>query len=110
MKGFKTNIQEHIDQKEGQSSLFKAVNLQLNLLVLKIGDSTEMLTDNDSDLVIKVESGMARIQIGSILYEVAEGDLLIVPVGLKYKIINVDDAHHLRLFIIYAPPPSPVIG
>ncbi len=106
MKGFKTNIQEHIDQKEGQTALFKAVNLQLDLLVLKIGDATGLLTNNDSDLIIKIESGIGRIQVGSILYEVAEADLVIVPAGLKYKIINVDDAHHLRLFVIFAPLPS----
>ncbi len=106
MKGFKTNIQEHNDQKEGQTVLFKAVNLQLNLLVLKIGDSTELLSNNDSDLIIKVASGIGRIQVGSILYEVAEADLVIVPTGSKYKIINVDDAHHLRMFTIFAIPTS----
>jgi mannose-6-phosphate isomerase-like protein (cupin superfamily) len=51
-------------------------------------------------LAFIIESGIGRIQVGSILYEVSAGDLVMIPAGLQHKIMNVDDAHHLRFFSI----------
>jgi mannose-6-phosphate isomerase-like protein (cupin superfamily) len=102
MKGFKTNIQELIDHKDVQTVLCSGLNLQLNLIVLKIGESSTMATAQDTDLVYITESGIGRIQVGSIIYEVCAGDLVLIPAGLQYKIMNVDDSHHLRLFSVHA--------
>lgn len=100
MKGYKTNIQELIEQKDFQTALCSGLNLQLNLIVLKIGESSTMSTSVETDIVFIIESGIGRMQVGSILYEVGAGDLVMVPAGLQHKIINVDDAHHLRFFSV----------
>jgi mannose-6-phosphate isomerase-like protein (cupin superfamily) len=102
MKGFKTNIQALIDHKDFQTVLCSGLNLQLNLMVLKIGESSQMTTSPNTDIVFMIQSGIGRFQIGSILYEVNPEDIIMVPATIPYKIMNVDDAHHLRLFSIHA--------
>ncbi|OYU55417.1 MAG: hypothetical protein CFE25_10815 [Chitinophagaceae bacterium BSSC1] len=102
MKSYKTNIQELIEHKDFQTVLSTGLNLQLNLIVLKIGESSIMSTSQDTDLIFMIGSGIGRLQVGSILYEVGAGDLVMIPAGLQHKIMNVDDAHHLRLFSINA--------
>ena len=102
MKSYKTNIQELIEHKDFQTVLCSGLNLQLNLIVLKIGESSKMSTSQDTDLIFIIGSGLGRLQVGSILYEVCAGDLVMIPAGLQHMIMNVDDAHHLRLFSINA--------
>ena len=100
MKGYKTNIQELLDHKDFQTLLFSGLHLQLHLIVLQIGESSTMSTAQETDLAYIIESGIGRMQVGSILYEVSAGDLVMIPAGLQHKIMNVDDAHHLRFFSI----------
>ena len=100
MKGYKTNIQELLDHKDFQTLLFSGLHLQLHLFVLQIGESSTMSTAQQTDLAYIIESGIGRIQVGSILYEVNAGDLVMIPAGVQHKIMNVDDAHHLRFFSI----------
>jgi mannose-6-phosphate isomerase-like protein (cupin superfamily) len=100
MKGYKTNIQELLDHKDFQTLLFSGLHLQLHLIVLQIGESSTMSTAQETDFAFIIQSGIGRIQVGSILYEVSAGDLVMIPAGLQHKILNVDDAHHLRLFSI----------
>jgi mannose-6-phosphate isomerase-like protein (cupin superfamily) len=56
------------------------------------------------DQFFRFESGKGKCIINGNEYDVADGDVIVVPAGAKHNVINTDAVKALKMYTIYAPP------
>ncbi|OGE87864.1 MAG: cupin [Candidatus Doudnabacteria bacterium RIFCSPLOWO2_02_FULL_49_13] len=104
MKGYKDNIERLTLANENfRQVLYTAKFSQLVLMSLKPGEEIGEEI-HEGDQFFRLEKGQGRAAVAGASYDLAEGDVLIVPAGCKHNIINVSTTDFLKLYTLYSPP------
>jgi len=105
MNGFNSNIEKDtLENNNFRKVLYSGKHLQLVLMSLKAGEEIGEEIHHDNDQFFRFESGLGKCIIDGNIYNVKEGDVIIVPAGAKHNIINADITAELKMYTIYAPP------
>ncbi|MBL7892180.1 MAG: cupin domain-containing protein [Bacteroidia bacterium] len=105
MKGFKSSIEKDtLENTNFRKVLYTSKHLQLVLMSLKGGEEIGEEIHQDNDQFFRFESGTGKCIIDGNVYDVKDGDVIIVPAGAKHNIINTAAGTELKMYTIYAPP------
>jgi mannose-6-phosphate isomerase-like protein (cupin superfamily) len=105
MKGFKSNIEKDtLGNSNFRKVLYTGHHMQLVLMSLKAGEEIGEETHKNVDQFFRFEKGKGKCIIDGHIYQVTNGDVIIVPSGAKHNIINTDHSEELKIYTIYSPP------
>lgn len=103
-KGYKQNIEKAtLENNEYRHVLYTGTYSQLVLMSLKPKEEIGLEVHEDSDQFFRFEKGQGKVIINETIYEVADGDAVIVPAGSQHNIINLSETEALKLYTIYSP-------
>lgn len=105
MKGFKDNIEYLTRQNDNfRQVLYTGKHSQLVLMSLKPKEEIGTEVHPDNDQFFRFESGIGKVIIEDNMYDVKDGDAVIVPAGAQHNVINTSSTEQLKLYTIYSPP------
>lgn len=103
-KGFKGNIEKvTLDNADFRKVLYTGEHSQLVLMTLLPKEEIGLEIHPDNDQFFRFEKGQGRVIINDTVYDVSDGDAVVVPSGARHNIINVSDLEPLKLYTIYSP-------
>lgn len=103
-KGFKTNIEtETIENKSFRRVLYTGEYSQLVLMTLQPSEETGLEVHEDTDQFFRFESGTGQVTVNETLYEVGDGDAVVVPAGAQHNVVNSSATDSLTMYTIYSP-------
>lgn len=104
MKGYKDNIENITKQNQSyRKVLYTGKHSQLVVMSLLPLEEIGLETHEDNDQFFRFESGVGKVYIDDTVYDVRDGDAVIVPAGAKHNIVNTSDTLELKLYTIYSP-------
>lgn len=104
MKGYKDNIENITKQNESyRKVLYTGKHSQLVVMSLFPLEEIGLEIHEDNDQFFRFESGVGKVYIDDTVYDVRDGDAVIVPSGAKHNIVNTSDTLELKLYTIYSP-------
>ncbi len=104
MKGFKQNIEQlTLANDNFRQVLYTAKSSQLVLMSLNPGEAIGEEV-HDVDQFFRFEKGTGQSVIDGNVYQIKDGDAVIVPAGAKHNIINTSPTDKLKLYTLYCPP------
>jgi mannose-6-phosphate isomerase-like protein (cupin superfamily) len=105
MKGYKTNIEsEALQNTNFRKVLYTADHFQLVLMSLQPQEEIGNEVHITNDQFFRIESGQGKCIVDGHIYEVEDGDVVVVPAGAKHNFVNISKSQFLKLYTIYAPP------
>jgi mannose-6-phosphate isomerase-like protein (cupin superfamily) len=105
MKGYKDNIEKlTLENENFRKVLYTSKGAQLVVMSLKPKEEIGEEIHEDSDQFFRFEKGQGKAVIDSNEYILADGDVVIVPMGAKHNIINTSETEPLKLYTLYCPP------
>ena len=103
-KGFYANIeQETLENQNFRKVLYTAKGLQLVLMALQPNEDIWAEIHHENDQFFRFESGIGEVQVNDTVYEVEDGDVIIVPAGAKHNVTNTSDSELFQVYTIYSP-------
>ncbi len=103
-KGYKSNIESLTQENENfRKVLYTGEKTQLVLMSLKPREEIGEEVHDENDQFFRFEAGQGKVVINETVYEVGDGDVVIVPRGAKHNVINTGEAD-LKLYTLYSPP------
>lgn len=104
MTGYCANIEKlTLANNYFRQVLFTAPFSQLVLMALQPGDEIGAEVHEDHDQFFRFEAGEGKVFIDENIYEVKDGDAVIVPAGAQHNVVNVSETENLKLYTIYSP-------
>ncbi len=104
-KGFKENIEKlTVENTDFRRVLYTGKHSQIVLMSLKPGEEIGSEIHPDNDQFFRFDSGTGEAHIDGNIYEIKDGDAVIVPAGAEHNIINTSPDSELKLYTIYMPP------
>jgi mannose-6-phosphate isomerase-like protein (cupin superfamily) len=104
-KGLRTNIEKDVMENTNfRKVVYTTKNIQLVIMSLKPNEIIEEEAHFNIDQLFRFESGIGQVVIDGNTYHVTNGDLVIIPAGLKHTIRNIDNAKDLKFYTVYCPP------
>ena len=101
---FKTNVEDDsLENEFYRKVIFTGKHMQLVLMSLKAGEDIPLETHEGIEQFIRVESGEAYVKIGNEEFNLADGDVVIIPENTEHYVKNSGD-DELKLYTIYAVP------
>lgn len=101
-KGYKDNIEEITTSNENfRKVLYTGEHCQLVLMSLLPGEEIGMEVHPDNDQFFRFESGEGKVYIDETVYDVKDGDAVIVPCGSNHNVVALDKG--LKMYTIYSP-------
>ena len=105
MKGYHANIEQiTLDNDNFRQVLYTAKNSQLVAMSLKPNEDIGEEIHEDNDQFFRFEKGEGKAVVDGNEYQLADGDVIIVPAGSKHNIINTSSSDSLKLYTLYCPP------
>lgn len=102
-KGYKDNIEKLTKENEDfRRVLYTGEESQLVLMSLMPGEDIGEEVHTENDQFFRFESGTGKVVINETVYEVSDGDAVVVPKGAKHNVINTGP-DRLTLYTIYSP-------
>ena len=101
-----------LDNSTFRTVLFTGNHLQLTAMQLDPGQEIGWEVHDHGDQFIRVESGAARIELGTAAEQISEARELgpdwagIIPAGVWHNVANAGD-EVVKLYSLYAPPEHP---
>jgi mannose-6-phosphate isomerase-like protein (cupin superfamily) len=92
------------ENKELPKVLYAGNQFQLEIQCLKIGAELGLTTNDESENLFSIISGIGKFVIAENVSPIKVGDLFIIPAGIKYNINNVSDEHHLKFLNLNIQP------
>lgn len=95
-----------------RTALWTGPHLQLTVMSIPVGGEVGLEMHDDRDQFLRVESGMARVQMGPerddlrFDREIEDDWVILVPAGSWHNVTNLGD-EPLKLYSLYAPPEHP---
>jgi len=103
-KGYKQNIEKAtLENNEYRHVLYTGTYSQLVLMSLKPKEEIGLEVHEDNDQFFRFEKGQGKVIINETVYEVTDGDAVIVPAGSQHNVINLSETEVLKLYTIYSP-------
>lgn len=104
MKGFKTNIEgSTLENRDFRRVLYTGSHSQLVLMSLRPNEEIGLEVHEDNDQFFRFEAGEGQVTIDGNVYEVRDGDAVVVPAGAEHNVVNVSGIEPLKLYTIYSP-------
>lgn len=104
MKGYKENIEKLTEENNNfRKVLYTGKHSQLVLMSLKPGEEIGLEVHSENDQFFRFESGKGQVIIDGNVYEVEDGDAVIVPQGAEHNVVNTSDSLDLKMYTIYSP-------
>ncbi len=100
------------DNDTFRTVLWTGGHLQLTVMRLDTGEEVGLEMHDHLDQFIRVESGSARVTLGSsadeveITHDIADDWAMIIPAGTWHNVVN-NGIEQLRLYSLYAPAEHP---
>ena len=105
VKGFQSNIEKDVMENVNfRQVLYTSAHIQVVLMTLKPGEEIGEEIHNANDQFFRFESGNGKCTINGNVYNVNNGDAIVVPAGAKHNVINTAEAGELKMYTIYGPP------
>lgn len=105
MKGFKADIFEKARENTNfRQVLYTSEFSQLVLMSLSPGEEIGQEVHGSNDQFFRVEAGEGGCVIDGQMYDIREGDAIVVPRGARHNIMNTSENTALKLYTIYSPP------
>ena len=104
MKGYYGNIEKlTLENENFRQVLYTTKNVQLVLMsIVPNGEiGAEVHTENDQ--FFRFEAGTGKVLIDDNIYEVKDGDAIIVPAGANHNVFYTSATEALKLYTIYTP-------
>ncbi len=102
-KGFKNNIEKLTEENDNfRKVIYTGEHSQLVLMAIPVGGEIGFEVHSDTDQFFRIEKGQGRVTINESVYEVGDGDAVVVPSGAKHNVENTG-SETLRLYTLYAP-------
>lgn len=95
-----------------RTTLWTGQDMQLTLMSIPVCEDIGVEVHSDVDQFIRIESGRARVYMGSCENDLREmgyvddNYAIIIPAGTWHNIVNVG-GRPLKLYSLYAPPAHP---
>ena len=92
-----------------RTTLWTGAHLQMTVMNIEPGHDIGLEVHEQGDQFIRVEAGMARVQMGPSEQDLpfdreVEADwVILVPAGTWHNVVNVGDGP-LKVYVLYAPP------
>lgn len=103
MKGYYGNIDDLTVANDAfRKVLYTAKHCQLVLMSLPLGGEIGAEVHPDHDQFFRFEAGEGQVVIDDTVYDVTDGDAIIVPAGADHNVINTGD-EPLKFYTIYGP-------
>lgn len=103
-KGFKGNIEkETLENNDYRRVLYTAGHSQLVVMSLRPKEEIGLETHAGNDQFFRFEQGQGRVAVNETIYDVSDGDAVIVPAGARHNVINMSETEDLKLYTIYSP-------
>lgn len=103
-KGLKENIEKAtLEDGDFRKVLYTGEHLQLVLMSLLPKEEIGLEIHQDNDQFFRFERGQGQVIINDTVYDVGDGDAVIVPAGAQHNVTNVSSLEPLRFYTIYAP-------
>ena len=103
-KGFKGNIEKlTLENNDFRRVLYTGERSQFVLMSLKPKEEIGMEVHEDNDQFFRFEKGQGKVTIDNTVYDVSDGDAVIVPRGAEHNVVNASDTEPLKLYTIYSP-------
>jgi len=104
MKGYKENIEKlTLENDNFRKVLYTGKNSQLVLMSLKPLEEIGAEVHEKNDQFFRFEAGHGRVTIDGNVYDVADGDAVVVPAGSNHNVENVSSDEELKMYTIYSP-------
>lgn len=104
MKGYKDNIEKLTTENSNfRKVLYTGKNSQLVLMTLKPMEEIGSEVHEENDQFFRFEAGHGRVTIDGNVYEVVDGDAVIVPAGANHNVENISSDEELKMYTIYSP-------
>ena len=104
MKGYKENIEKlTLENNNFRKVLYTGKNSQLVLMSLKPMEEIGSEVHEENDQFFRFEAGHGRVTIDGNVYEVADGDAVVVPAGSNHNVENISSNEELKMYTIYSP-------
>lgn len=101
-KGYKDNIEVLTTENNNfRKVLYTAEHCQLVLMSLLPGEDIGMEVHPDNDQFFRFEAGEGKVFINDTVYDVKDGDAVIVPCGSNHNVVAGDKG--LKMYTIYSP-------
>ncbi|MEM4271742.1 MAG: cupin domain-containing protein [Candidatus Pacearchaeota archaeon] len=108
IKPYKSNIEkETLKNKNYRKVLHTGKNIQLVVMSLKSNEDIPFEVHKNHDQFIRVESGTAKAIAEGKKYLLKDGDVIIIPAGVRHYVCNFSKIKPLKLYTLYAPPEHP---
>ena len=104
MKGYYGHIeQDTLANQHFRKVLYTGKYCQLVLMSLQPDEEIGMEVHHENDQFFRFEAGEGKVIIDGNIYEVRDGDVIIVPSGAEHNVINTSSTEALKLYTIYSP-------
>ncbi len=104
MKGYYTNIEKlTLENNAFRKVLYTSGHMQLVAMSLLPEEAIGEEIHTENDQFFRFEQGAGKCIIDGNEYQVADGDVIIIPSGAKHNVINTGNIP-LKMYTIYAPP------
>lgn len=104
MKGYKDNIEKLTTENEAfRKVLYTGKHSQLVLMSLAPNEDIGMEIHSDNDQFFRFEKGNGQVIIDGNIYDVTDGDAVVVPSGAEHNVINTSSTDSLKLYTLYSP-------
>lgn len=102
--GFKENIEKlTLENSDFRHVLYSGEYSQLVLMSLLPEEEIGLELHNGIDQFFRFEQGRGRVVVNDVVYDVTDGDAVIVPSGSKHNVINISQNEDLKFYTIYSP-------
>jgi mannose-6-phosphate isomerase-like protein (cupin superfamily) len=83
--------------------LWTGEHTQLVIMTIPVGGEIGEETHPDTDQILTIVSGTGEARVSGQNRAIAQGDLVVVPAGLKHNFVNTGQ-NPLVLYTVYGPP------
>ena len=103
-KGFKDNIEKlTTENTDFRRVLYTGEHSQLVLMSLLPKEEIGLEVHPDNDQFFRFDSGEGQVIIDTRVYEVKDGNAVVVPRCAEHNVINTSETDSLKLYTIYSP-------
>lgn len=104
MQGFYGNIEQlTLENNDFRHVLYTGKHAQLVLMSLLPGEEIGSEVHPDHDQFLRFEAGKGIVAVDDTLYDVQDGDAVMVPAGARHNVTNTSEAEDLKLYTLYGP-------
>ncbi len=104
LHGFHVNLEEvSKENTDFRRVLYTGKGSQLVLMCLPPSEEIGTETHHENDQFFRFESGEGRVTINGEIYDVHDGDSVVVPMGAEHNVVNISSDESLKFYTIYSP-------